>query len=103
MSRENVEIVRRTFEASARGDSAAVLALYRPDVEWDASRTQPGLGEFGAVFRGHEGLRSFFREWRQAWESDEYDYDELIDAGAAVVSYARQQARGRASGATVGR
>ena len=38
MSRENVEIVRRLFDASARNDSDAVLALYHPDVEWDAAR-----------------------------------------------------------------
>jgi ketosteroid isomerase-like protein len=32
MSRENVEIVWRVFEASARRDADAVLALYDPDV-----------------------------------------------------------------------
>jgi ketosteroid isomerase-like protein len=38
MSQEDVEVVRRVFEASARRDSDAVLALYDPDVEWDAAR-----------------------------------------------------------------
>jgi ketosteroid isomerase-like protein len=57
MSRESVEVVRQVFEASARHDAEAVLALYDPQVEWDASRTQPGLGEFADVDRGHEGLR----------------------------------------------
>ena len=61
MSRENVEVVRRVFEASARQDAEAVLALYDPHVEWDASRTQPGLGEFADVGHGHEGRRRFFR------------------------------------------
>jgi ketosteroid isomerase-like protein len=37
MSRENVEIVRRVFAATARRDSQAALALYDPEVEWDAS------------------------------------------------------------------
>jgi ketosteroid isomerase-like protein len=39
MSQENVEIVRRLYEAVAGGDSETVLALYDPDIEVDASRT----------------------------------------------------------------
>jgi ketosteroid isomerase-like protein len=100
MSQENVELVRRAFEASARRDTAAVLALYDADVEWDASRAQ---GMEGAVYRGHDGLRRFFREWREAWDRDEYDYEELIDAGSAVVSVATQRGRGRASGLPIAR
>jgi hypothetical protein len=38
MSRENVEVVRRVYEAVARRDAAAVLALNDPDVEVDGSR-----------------------------------------------------------------
>jgi ketosteroid isomerase-like protein len=99
MSEENVEIVRRVFDASARRDARAVLALYDPDVEWDASRTQPGLGEFADISRGHDGLRRFFRAWREAWASDEYDYDELIDAGGeTVISIGQQRGQGHASG-----
>jgi ketosteroid isomerase-like protein len=100
MSRENVEIVRRVFEATARRDRDAVLALYDSDVEWDASRTQPGLAD---VYRGHEGLSRFFREWREAWHSDEYEYDELIDAGDAVISIATQRGRGQVSGLKIAR
>jgi ketosteroid isomerase-like protein len=53
MSQENVEVVRRAFEASGRRDTAAVLALDDAEVEWDASRAQ---GLEGAVYRGHDGL-----------------------------------------------
>ena len=62
MSQENVEIVRRVYDAAARRDSATVLALYDPDIELDASQ----LGVAGiaggdeAVYRGHDGLRRFF-------------------------------------------
>jgi ketosteroid isomerase-like protein/catechol 2,3-dioxygenase-like lactoylglutathione lyase family enzyme len=103
MSRENVEVVRRVFEASARGDSDAVLALYDPEVQWDASRTQGSLGEFAQVERGHEGLRRFFRRWREAWDQDEYEYEELINAGDVVLSIGAQMARGKSSGLPIGR
>ena len=102
MSQEDVEIVRSVFEASSRGDTEAVLAHYDLDVEWNAERTQPGVG-FGESYRGHDGLRRFFRQWREAWDNDEYELEELIDAGGTVVSVARQQGRGRVSGAAIAR
>ena len=101
MSQVNVEIVRRVFEASARGDAEAVLALYDSEVEWDASRTQSGIED--PYYRGHEGLRRFFRQWREAWEIDEYKCDELIDASDAVISITTQRDRGRASGLQIER
>jgi ketosteroid isomerase-like protein len=104
MSQENVEIVRRVYEAAARRDPATVLALYDPEVELDPSRLQAvgvGLSSIGSVYHGHDGLRSFFREWHEAWEGMEYDYDELIDAGERVISVVTRHGRGRASGAEV--
>jgi ketosteroid isomerase-like protein len=100
VSQENVEIVRRVYEAAARRDPATVLALYDPEVELDPSRLQ-AVGLFDRVYHGHDGLRSFFREWHEAWEGIEYDYDELIDAGERVISVVTRHGRGRASGAEV--
>jgi ketosteroid isomerase-like protein len=37
MSQENVEVVRRVYDAVARRDSAAVLDLYDPEVVLDPS------------------------------------------------------------------
>jgi ketosteroid isomerase-like protein len=100
MSQENVEIVRRVYDAAARRDSAAVLALYDPEVELDPSRLFAGVMGRG-VYRGHAGVRSFFREWHDAWEHVEYDFDELIDAGEQVISVVTRHSRGRASGVEV--
>jgi ketosteroid isomerase-like protein len=104
MSQENVEVVRRIYEAAARRDTPTVLALYHPEVELDASRIGlGGLAGHGGVSHGHEGLRAFFREWHEAWGEIEYDYEELIDAGEQVISIVTRHARGRASGIEVGR
>jgi ketosteroid isomerase-like protein len=101
MSQANVEVVRRLYDAVARRDAATVLSLYDPDVELDNSRFHAvGFGGPG-VYRGHEGLRRFFREWHDAWEEVEYDYDELIDAGDRVISVDIGRGRGRASGIEV--
>jgi ketosteroid isomerase-like protein len=98
MSEENVEVVRRIYEAAAGRDADSVFALYDPDVELDATRL--GVGDLG-VFHGHEGLRRLFRELYQAWGEIEYGYDELIDAGQHVVAVVTRHARGRASGVEV--
>jgi uncharacterized protein len=100
MSEENVEIVRRVYDAAARRDTATVLALYDPDVEWDSSRVAWGDRTRG-VCRGLEDLRTFYRDWYEVWESYEDDLKELIDAGGHVVSVATGRGRGRVSGVEV--
>lgn len=98
MSRENVEVVRRIYEAAAGRDAHEVLRLYDENVELDAAR----LGMFPEVFRGHDGLRKLFGDWHEAWGDIEYSYEELIDAGHdQVISVVERHARGRASGADV--
>ena len=99
MSRENVEVVQGVYDAASRRDSAAVLALYDPKVELDNTRLQVVSG---GVYHGHEGLRSFFRQWNEAWESVDYQVDGLVDAGGdQVVSVVTRHGRGRSSGAEV--
>lgn len=101
MPQETVEIVRRVYDAGARRDVAAVLALYDPEVEWDISHS-PARELMGRrVYHGHDGLRSFFREWYEAWETVQPDLDELFDAGEHVISAEITRGRGRASGVEV--
>jgi ketosteroid isomerase-like protein len=103
MSRENVEIVRRVYDAAAARDAATVLELYDPEVELDPSRLGiAGLaGGAQDVYRGHDGLRRFFRDWHEAWEQVEYDYEVLIDAGEQIIAVVTRHGRGRSSGVEV--
>jgi ketosteroid isomerase-like protein len=101
MSEENVEIVRRLFEAVARNDNAAVLAAYDPNVECDFSES-PLAGLVGStVYRGHDGMRNMVRDRYEAWETMEDDCQELIDAGERVISDVISRGRGRSSGVDV--
>jgi ketosteroid isomerase-like protein len=101
VTKENVEIVRRVYNAAARRDAETVLALYDPEVELDASRIALGglVGE--PVRHGHDGVRSFFRDVHEAWDNLEYDVEELIEADEQVISVVTRRGRGRASGAGV--
>jgi len=54
---ENVEVVRRGYEAYARHDVAAVMALVDRDIEV----VQTELLPWGGVHLGLEGAQTFFR------------------------------------------
>ena len=88
MSQENLEIVRRVYEAAASHDIEAVLALYDPEVALDVSRLRVsgGSGSTEGVYHGHDGLRSLFSDWYEAYETIDYDYEDLVDAGENVVA-----------------
>lgn len=102
MSRENVEIVRQVFEAVARRDADAVLALYDPAVEMQAAPGTLMEQLSGALtYRGHEGLRAADRNLRDAFAHLETPCEELIDAGDHVISAPRYVARGRGSGVEI--
>jgi ketosteroid isomerase-like protein len=103
VSQENVELVRRVFDAASRRDTEAVLSLYDPDVEFDGSRHRWAevMGTALTRFHGHEGLRRWSRQYYEMWENLEDKIEELIDAGEQVISIVTTRARGRASGVEV--
>jgi ketosteroid isomerase-like protein len=101
MSRDNVETVRRLYDAVARRDAEGVLAFYDPVVVWESSETSVGKLMGPDVYRGHDGLRRMFREYYDAWENVEDTCEELIDAGEHVVSVVASRGRGRTSGVEV--
>ena len=101
MSRENVEVVRRIYEAGGRREGAAVLSLYDEDVEWDSSGSPMGLLSGRAVFRGHDGIKDLFREWYEAWAETKHDAEEFIDVDPHVIAVGTLRGRGRTSGVEV--
>lgn len=56
---ENADTVRAAVEALVRGDIEALVSISHPDVEW-----VPLLSAIsGESYRGHEGLREWYRQW----------------------------------------
>lgn len=103
MSQENVEIVRRIYEAVDRRDAETVLSFYHPEVVWDITHYEALVGLMGKrVWHGHEGLRDWSREWYEAWEQVDASLEEVIDAGEEdVVASLNYSGRGRTSGIEV--
>jgi uncharacterized protein len=98
MSEENVDVVRRAWEASQRHDNEAALALYDPTVEIDT--TERGELDAGA-YRGLEGVQDFFRNWLSSFGDFRSEVEEWIDAGDQVIAMVHSYGRGRRSGVPV--
>jgi ketosteroid isomerase-like protein len=96
MSRENVEIVRRGFDAYTRGDVATMLGGMDPAVT--TYREEPD----GATFHGREGFLQAISEWVEDFDEFAATAEEFIDANDhQVVVRVHQTAIGAQSGAPI--
>ena len=97
MSQENVEVMRRHYEAGLRGDWAAVLRDIDPDVEFVE------LPAFGTkTYHGHQGLIDALTWWPSQWDEFETELLQVVDVDDEhVVSLFRNHGRGKASGVEV--
>jgi ketosteroid isomerase-like protein len=98
MSQENVEIVKRMWDATERGDTKAVFALYDQAIVWDSHHAGPI--ERG-LYYGHKGVRQFFRDWLESFETLDLHAEKFIEVGDRVVVGYRVGGRGRGSGLEV--
>jgi ketosteroid isomerase-like protein len=98
VSQRNVDIVRSFHEAFGGGDRAEWREHFDPDIAWDITTSAMPDAK---VYRGHEGVEEFFRDWLGTWDDYHQDTLEVIDAGDAVVAVFRQSGRGRGSGVQV--
>ncbi|HWG08397.1 MAG TPA: nuclear transport factor 2 family protein [Solirubrobacteraceae bacterium] len=99
MSQENVELVRCAHEALNGGDVDALVALCDADFRLDMSDRVFNP----AVYEGHEGIRRFYSEVRDVWESYLWEPEQLMEAGENVIALLRSGGRGRGSGVEVER
>jgi uncharacterized protein len=97
MSQENVDVVRRIYEAFASGDLAAILDAADPEITCYDRPDRPGAG----VYTGHDGLLEFRESDRDVFENVRYEPCDFIDAGNHVVVRIRQAGRGKASSVPV--
>jgi ketosteroid isomerase-like protein len=98
MSRENVEVVRRFFEAWNGKDFDAARELCDREIELDRSRS---ISPEARIYRGIDEAERFWHDWRATWEAWSSDIAEYIDAGDDVVALGRGYGRGRDGGVPV--
>ena len=99
MSQENVEGVRRSFEAFNRGDLEGFLAGWSPDATYRAAITWMVEGETGD-FLGHDGLRRWWRDLHGLYDDLRTNLLETRDLGGRVLVVFEIRGRGKGSGMT---
>ena len=89
----DIEVVKATFAAFAARDLQAVLALSDPEIEFTAvtgehaGRTDP--------YRGHDGMRQYFRDVASVWEELRLTPREFREAGDMILVTGKVSARSR--------
>jgi len=82
MSRENIELVRRSVDLWNGGDVEALAATFADDAELEPA---PDFIE-GGRFKGRNGIRRFFERLHEAWRpGDTVVLGELREAGDRVM------------------
>jgi ketosteroid isomerase-like protein len=99
MSQENVEAFKRAVDAGNRGDvEAGLLKELDPEVEWHPVLLT-SLEAEATVYRGHDGVREWFRTMSETFSERHIDVDEVRDLGDRLIAIGRARMRGEASGA----
>jgi ketosteroid isomerase-like protein len=87
----DIEVVKAMFAAFAARDLETVLTLADPDIEFTAvtgghaGRTEP--------YRGHAGLRQYFRDVAAVWEELRLTPREFREAGDLILVTGKVSAR----------
>jgi uncharacterized protein len=88
MSQENVELIRRVYDAVTRNDLDAAYFCLHPEVAFHTYAESPSAG----VYRGRDAVRRYNEDLFAAFESVRFDVDEVVDAGQRLVVMSTQHA-----------
>jgi ketosteroid isomerase-like protein len=94
MSEENVEIVRRVYDAWERGDVLDALEALHPAVVWEAIEDAPDAG----TYRGHAGVRAYMEDWIEGFELGSMDFEEVVETEDSLVIVQRAHTKERRTG-----
>jgi ketosteroid isomerase-like protein len=89
----DIEVVKAVFAAFAERDLETVLGLSHPDIEFtavtgeQAGRTEP--------YRGHSGMRQYFRDVAAVWEELRLTPREFRPQGDLILVTGKVSARSR--------
>ena len=78
----DIQLISRMIHEWNSGDVEALLAVFDPEVE-----VRPALSAFLAsmVYRGHDGVRSWYAETNEPWAELQAEPQRFIDAGERTV------------------
>jgi ketosteroid isomerase-like protein len=97
VSPDDLDTVRRAYDAFARGDLDTLKTFLAPDIEWRTTPDVPFLGNY----RGIDDFLRAMNEWTEPFDELTTTVEEIIDAGDHAIVRHRMRGRGTDSGAEV--
>jgi len=97
MSQQNVDVVRRMYDAFYAGDANGALSHFDENVLVDTGNTRPDR----SVGKGREYLGALVGSWTAAWEDWREEIAEMRDLGDRVLVISVQRGKGKGSGLDV--
>jgi ketosteroid isomerase-like protein len=94
MSQENVEIVRKVYDAWAGGNPAQAFDYLDPEVVWEAIEDAPDAG----TYRRHSGVKRYMEDWLEDFEMFPFQFGRSIEIDEQLVLEQRGTTKGRGSG-----
>jgi ketosteroid isomerase-like protein len=98
MSAENVERVKRVYEAWNAHEWDRVVAEIEPEHELHLTGLLPG---FKPIYEGREGMREFLESFDVIWKDFRVEVERVEDAGDSVVGLVRLTGTATGSGVPV--
>jgi len=88
--RSDADLITRMLHEWNEGDVDALLEVFDPEVE-----VRPALSTFLAsmVYRGHEGVRTWYAETNEPWAQLQADAERIIEAGDRTIVIVALHAR----------
>jgi ketosteroid isomerase-like protein len=96
---QNIEIVKRGYEAFGRGDINGLLALCAENVQWVSSG--PSEMPTAGIRRGHEQVGQFFKAVNDVFEIQRFEPKQFVAQGEQVVVLGEDTAKVKATGKVV--
>jgi ketosteroid isomerase-like protein len=97
MSQENVEVLRKSYEAWNRGDRDAAFKFLEPEFEVQLPEGGMNVGSF----QGREGATKLFEDYLEVFDFFHMEPEEFFEAGDRIVVFVRTPGRGKGSGVEV--
>lgn len=97
MPQANVELVQRFMDAFNERAQETFAAMTTHDFEWTTSM----MAIEGQVFRGREGIDTYFERMREVWDEFRATAGDYRDLGDRVLWRGRLEGRGRGGGVPV--
>jgi ketosteroid isomerase-like protein len=92
------ELIRRAYAAWSREDFDEFTTALHPSVAWYSSGAFPG---FEPVYRGVEGVRRWWYDFKEPFETSSVELEDLTEHGDAVLTTVRLRGVGKGSGVAV--